>query len=102
MSVGGLEKDAVLWMCRKEDLTPPAKYSYGSNNGSFSANLDFPYTGALWVSKRAGCSTWAHECTHCAIHTARTLGIDTSTGEEFVATYVGYLMRELQKVWAKK
>ena len=98
LSISLDERQATEWVCKTFGVPFPHQVAFGTNGGSLTTWRDTEFLGAIWVNSKLGGSTWAHECTHGALHVAKVLGIDPIAGEEFVATYVGYLMKKLTKL----
>jgi len=96
--LGGTELEAINWASKKFCIPQIGGHLVGDSVGSFTSNSIHRYQGVLRLAMPSVYSTWAHECTHCALYVAKVLGIDPIEGEEFVATYVGYMMGELFKM----
>ena len=101
MVVGGKESDAVSKFCRKIDAPMP-DVELDKSRGSFSYNNSAQNNGLIWVEERASASTIAHECAHATAHVCRVLELDPRQADEFQASYTGWLVRNMTRLYLKR
>lgn len=101
MVVGGKESDAMRKFCRRFNLRPP-DIVLDTNLGSFAENADSPYCGLIWVEEDASASTIAHECAHATAHVCRVLQLDPRQADEFQASYTGWLVRNMTRLYYRR
>lgn len=100
--VGGKESDAVRKFCKRLNLPMP-DVRLDENRGCFCENESSRYNGLIWVEAKCGASTIAHECAHATAHVCRVFELDPRHADEFQASYTGWLVKELTKLyWRKK
>lgn len=100
--VGGLEADAIKAYQRKFNLGPAEGHIPGTNKGCFACNREVEYSGLIWVEKKASASTIAHEAAHATAHVCRVLSLDPREADEFQASYTGWLVRNLTRLYYRK
>lgn len=99
--VGGKESDAMRKFCRTFGFEYP-EIQLDTNRGSFSHNDKSPYCGLIWLENGASAATMAHEAAHATAHVCRVLDLDPREADEFQASYTGWLVRELNKLYWRK
>jgi hypothetical protein len=100
--IGGTEIDAMRKFCSKFGFLFPDDVKEGSHRGMFAENASKPFCGLIWVEKKAGAGTIAHECAHAANHVCRVLELDPRHADEFHSSYLGWLVREVTAVYWRR
>jgi len=99
--VGGKESDAMRRFCRKLGLPMP-EARLDRSRGCFSFNRDEEFNGLIWIEDKARSGTLAHECAHATAHVCRVLELDPREADEFQASYTGWLVRNLTRLYYRK
>lgn len=99
--IGGSEASAIRWFCNKIGAELP-KEDPAQNAGSFIYNKQYPYFAAIWIDKKSGGGTCAHEVAHAVMHVCRVFEMDPREVDEFQASYHGYLYRQLTSLFYRR
>lgn len=99
--IGGKESDAMRRFCREFTFAYP-EVELDKNRGSFSHNESARYCGLIWIEHKGSASTIAHEAAHATAHVCRVLDLDPREADEFQASYTGWLVHELNKLYWRK
>lgn len=98
--IGGTQASAFQWYCKKFNLKVPETDE--TNAGCFGENDSVKYTGVIWITEKAGGSTYSHEIAHAVMHVCRVLELDPRQADEFQASYTGYLSKNLNQLAYRK
>lgn len=95
VQVGGTSKQAEQWLEDLYDIRFPPEESKHFYPGVFGSHYSIPYAGLIWLDKKCGGSTMAHEVAHAVTNVCRVLEMNPINSDEFHASYTGWLFKEV-------
>jgi len=104
LQYGGSEYEAYKWFEKLFEVRVPLTVNqhFDINVGSFGENPSQPYAGLIWLTKDCGGSTMAHEVAHAVTNVCRVLNMNPVNADEFYASYLGWLFKEVNLFIRKK